>query len=285
MSKLAPLHREYASWGDLLAQVRREEAYTVDPERRSSRREGREKFTRTSSWEEALGLAENGWQEGEARVKSISQRIETAVLPGIEREDVNFDVEGMGFDIARFVEGEPEHWLRIEETTLDAHHKHVRVVYNCSASAGVKSEVIEARGAAAAALIEALEYAGVRVELVVVWAVSGRYFEGPRGAPLVMQTIRVKPYDQPLDLARIAFACAHPSMLRRIGFALTEQLPSAYLEQVGPDAAYGYPAAAPHDEGDIYLGEAMYGNVQWTSPDAAVAWVKDAIRAQGVTVE
>jgi hypothetical protein len=216
-------------------------------------------------------------------VAALSAQLERAVLPAIVREDWNFDVEGAAFDVARYVEGEPEHWIKLEDSQLEAPHRHVRIVYNCAVSAGIGPDVIAARGAATAALVNLLEYAGHRVEVVVSDA-RGMH----SNTPLTTKLIRVKAYDQPLEPSRLAFAMVSPAMLRRILFAIDETMPEAYVSRVGCiEAAYGTPCdVLPAERGEdcLYIGRALYGDVQWTEPAAALAWCVDTLKAQGIEV-
>lgn len=266
----------FLTWGDYLAKAEHgDRSHATAKGRNSSRRNERGRsWSGTDTFEEALRLAREGWPEGEAMVRSIASRLEASMINKIVREDWNYEVEGMGFDVARYIEGEPEHWYAVEETQLEGPHRNVRIVMNLAASSGVAAEILAARGAAVAALVELLEYAGIRCEVWTVMAASGVY----------EAYCKVKPYDQPLEPSRIAFALANPANFRRLHFALIEATPPAVNDWLS--FGYGTPTNGTDvQEGNVVVPEAMYGQVQWESPERAIAWIKDILVAQGVRLE
>lgn len=273
--------RSFDTWG---AYVR--EAEKVGPTRWQSSRdvsEGRNSWAGTRTFEEAVELARNGWKEGEARMRALSRRLEVRLIHRIVREDVNYDVEGMAFDVARYLEGEPEHWVRMEESTMQADsHRHVKVLVNVAVSCGVQPDVIMARGAAIAALCELLEYAGHRVELWICDCES----DSVASPAFYQRYTRVKAYDQPLEPARVAYVLAHPSVQRRLGFS--------HMESARPNIArrlsdhYGISVDAPksvREEASLYLGRMQgFQHVEWSTPEHAEAWVLAELARQGVVL-
>lgn len=232
----------------------------------------------TPSFAAARKLALNGWQEGREQIAKLTRNLEVRLLSRIVREDVNYDVEGMAFDVARYLEGEPEHWARLEESTMQADsHKHVRIVMNTIVSGGVTTDVMIARGSVIAALVELLEYAGTRVEL---WAGFGARIRA--GGRYDLQ-VRVKAYDQPLDMARVAFALAHPSMSRRMGFALIEHAP-AHLEKY-LHGGYGAPEfELDAQDASLYISGACVYDAQWRTPELAEVWLVAELARLGVVL-
>lgn len=270
------------SWGDFLAATGTPSQSRVW---QSSTRSGAApgSWAGTATLPSAVKLAETGWREGEQAIKRLTQRLEVRMLNRIVREDWNYDTEGAMFDVSRYLGGEPEHWVRPEEADLAINaHKHVRIVYNACASCSVSTEVMAARGAAAAALIELLEYAGHRVELWVTMAVAvaAQYGMGPVKASVA---VKVKAYDQHLDLARVAYATGHASMLRRLGFSGWEHLSVPVQKAIG--SYYGYPTDDNMGFDDaLLISKALLGEVQWESPEAAETWVLAKLAEQGVVI-
>lgn len=271
--------KTFPSWGAFVNQAE----VTGHTSWQNARLDRDEEWAGTRTFEQALKLARDGWPEGEAKVRTLARRLEIRLINRIVREDVNYDVEGMTFDVARYLNGEPEHWVCMEESTMQLHgQRHVKIMVCVSVSCGVDREVIIARGAALTALIELLEYAGQRVELWIADAQSndvGRH-------PFYQRYTKVKAYDQPLDVARTAFALANPACQRRLGFSL--------MEQARPDVArklssrYGISVDVPEKEREdcsLYFGK-MQGatDVQWESPERAEAWILATLAAQGVVL-
>lgn len=268
-----PDHLEYFScWSDFVDKVEKNPhplaSISTPPEHR---------------WDLGVGLsgstklAREGWPEGEQHIKRLSLDLFDKVSSLIERDFPVYDIEGSEIDVARYLDGEPECWLRMEtHRTEGPGRRIVRLVYNASASAGINADVLLARGAAVAALIELLEFAGIGVELTVVDLATFRLTTETR--------ILVKPLEQPLDIPRIAYALAHPAMLRRSLFAISEQFPAHIRAGISIPGSYGAPADT-QEQGDLYFGKSSLGDVQWSNPIVARAWIISQLKKQGVCLK
>lgn len=232
--------------------------------------------------QEAFKLAREGWAKGTADIKNLAMPLFNHVSKMIERLDVNHDIEGHAIDVARFVDGEPEAWLKFENVIQESEngHKLIRIVFNCSASAGVDTEVINRKGAAVAALVELLEYTGHRVELILVHASEGYYRESAE------QYVRLKEFDQNLDLNVLAFALAHPSTLRVLTFSVMEQMPADARGKIGVPGSYGRPTdIIDENQGDVYIGKSYSADPQWESTELAEKWVIENLKKQGISLD
>lgn len=270
----------FNSWGEYI-ETAGKPANGISPENERASRNLDYSFTDSHSFDEAYKLAKEGWNDGEKQIKELSLPMVETVSAQIERLDVNHDVEGHAIDVARFVDGEPECWLKFENVIAESEsgRRLIRLVYNISASAMVLKQIIARKGAAVAALVELLEYAGHRVEVTAAAAMEG-YNEN-------LETyIKMKDFDQNLDMSTLAFAFVHPSSLRRVMFSAWETLPRAVRERFGvvPGGGYGRPTTCVTDKGDIYIDRSYgYGGEnQWKSPESAEAWVINELKKQGV---
>jgi hypothetical protein len=234
----------------------------------------------TDTYEEATQLAFKGWEKGLYHAARISQRLFNHVSRAIERDDVYYDIHGHYIDVARFNDNEPECWGAFEKVQAVGEGKRlVRVLFNISTSAGIDAEVMIRKGATCAALIELLEYAGHRVELTLSQATDGY-----QGDNLDIR-IKVKEFDQNLDMGRVIFAVAHPAMLRRMIFSYEEvQLTKdGIASKFGvPDGGYGRPREAKAENGEIYIGSSHLDNKAWQDDAAAEKWVMKKLADQGV---
>lgn len=273
----------HESWGALLEWLETPTTNGIPGDGVGTARD--KEFYGTKCWEDTLTLAREGWHEGAERVQAIAKRLETSLIHNIVREDVNYDVEGMSFDVARYLTGEPEHWVRQEESTMAMEgQRHVKVVVNTAVSGGVERNVIETRGAVIAALVNLLEFAGHRVELWVGRGVAMDYTRRTR--PVYVTLTRVKAYDQPLDIERVAFAVAHVAMARRINMAAhAHRLTAEDNATLGMHDGTGYPADLPCDEEtSLYMGKTGLWE-EWThNPASAERWILSQLQAQGVTL-
>ena len=235
------------------------------------------------SFKDACKLAREGWPEGADKINAQSKPIFNRISGMIERFDPYYTDEGSQLDVARYLDNEPECWVRMESViTQGPGLRLIRLVYNIGVSAGIESNVIQVRGSAVATLVECLEYAGHRVQVEIGFPVADR----KGGSVAVIVAVRVKDFDQPLDIPRFAYAVIHPSTFRRLGFSIMEQFPYDVRQQLNVGTSYGYPTEYPQDEerGEIYVSEAALWDRQWNTPDRAQQWIIQTLENQGVTL-
>lgn len=282
-----PELHEFDSWGSYL-----DHCENVKPTKpanpRRSRQERNSEFDGGASWDEALDLARNGWAEGESKVGAICRRLEDKIAHRIVRDDWNYDVEGQAFDVARYLQGEPEHWSRPEESyTITGHgERHVKIVFNGTSAWFVSAKAIIIKGAAIAALVEMLEYANQRCEVWLVMSVGSRLTKNLTKATFATAT-RVKAYDQPLEISRLAFALAHPASLRRLHFAAAEGAHKSIVEGVSAPCSYGRACEFNElDDTSVYVpcSGKTEPNADWTSQEYAETWVLAKLAKQGIVL-
>ena len=261
----------------------------------SSRRAG-SSWAGTQSFEDAVHLLCTGWPEGAARARTLVERMTAHVLPCIRRDEIHYDVDGAYFDAARVACGEPESWINFETREgvagTDTAGQYVDVLVSLSIAHSVSTDVIQRRGAAIAACVACLEYAGYSTRVTVLSSTADN-FETPKAC--MRTSIVVKDYNEPVHEEIIAFGVAHPSMLRRILFATKELAPSTVREQfsIDPQGTYGYPqdlaedaAPAPHK---VYLGRLTPSDPVTLAPFESDAqcetWLIETLQAQGVRLD
>ena len=222
----------------------------------TSHEQGRERFSGTSTYEKASELVE-GWHEGVEKIEHFARPVVDMISSKMERSDVFHDVEGMGIDVARFVEGEPECWQNYISTHVEGVGQRVlRLVLNGSTSGGINKEQMIERGSFVCATVDCLERAGFSVE--VWYAFACRHYAYGNERWLSNINVKIKESNQPIDMARVAFALAHPAMLRRLLFATMERTPDIHKSS---SSGYGLPTPSPLEQtADIafpmhFLGE------------------------------
>lgn len=137
-----------------------------------------------------------------------------AVSAMIEEEKVGEirDVTGEYFDVADYLSGEPEVFRRDEY----GERKPVVPVYaNFSMRCDISTDTIKNRGIAITALCDELSKSGFIVDLNVVHAVeycNKKYYT------------KIHLQNDPLDIDTLAFCVANPLCLRRLWFALLENI-------------------------------------------------------------
>ena len=175
-------------------------------------------------------------------------------------------INGFAVNVGAFLSNMPECFFDREYEKRNYPGGLFTLVVSCSYSCNVSTDVVIQRGALICALVDALEYAGNRVEVICnETSTSGNYKNET--------DIVIKKHDQPLDLTGLAFCLAHPAMLRRILFSINELSGWADLSN-----DYGYPAEASY-KGDIYIDEINSGKI---TDSEALIWLKEKLKSLGV---
>lgn len=278
------MRNTFQTWGEFLDFAENRVNAAREINRLNSRGVGFENtsFTETHSLGEALTLARNGWPEGEAYAKPLAEALFNKVSSLVEREEMVHDVVGNSVDVGAYLNDDPECWTRMETHIADGNSPKIfRIVYNTSISYGIDKQTIIGKGAAIAALIKALEYAGHRAEVwTIAWCMAVQSADKDASRPDHETRVLVKSAEQDLDFGRLVFALAHPSTPRRLGFACFEADP--IVNRVA--RTYGYPCDCSSDRGDIYIGKSFYGEPQWRDAESVIAWILETLKTQGVTI-
>lgn len=234
-----------------------------------------------ASWVEALKLARIGWPEGANKVKAKLELMQAHLPSRSIRNEMKMQMVGPGtLDMQRYQQGHPEPWVtwQPQEYETDSEGQIVTVLFNISASSGVSVSAMFDKGAVICALVDLLERVGKRVELIL--ADGGKSWDTTVGLKVI-----VKKANEPLDLDRIAFALAHASCLRRLGFSIWEQAPADTRRAIGidKDRGYGAPANVTQDGAINILASSLYDESY--SEAKQFQWLKTQLATQGVDLK
>ena len=240
--------------------------------------------TQTRSFPHAAELARKGWPEGRAKVRTM--RAAVNATSKVIKPEIFWNVCGdAGIDMGKFMTGHPEcfmDWRQTEEVTKGANGSVVHIVFNGSCAMSAPTDAIENRGAAVVELIDALEAAGRRVELT--WIKANTVNDSTEACFMI--EIPLKSADFALQEDQMIFALTHPSMNRRIGFALTGQCGVRGRQAALGSLGAALPLGWTYDGADIFiprLDSINYGTFR--TADDTRRWVLKQLQAQGVTVE
>lgn len=275
--------QSYLNWYDFVNHC---ESATPNSTRRESRVDGDREWNGTKTWEKALTLARKGWPELGVKVKLLSDDLFAKLSRYCMRPEPHYKTEGNILDVGRWLDGEPEHWLVMDESETTSQGKRVcRIVYNQTASAGVSTEVMQAKGATIAALVRLLDYADIRSEIELIGVIAKGY-GNDNNSDRIAYRVNVKDAAQDLDFDIVSFALGHPASFRRMGFACMETF-SAETCKWHANYNYGYPSdlnASERSACDVYVGSQMLGEPQWTDTRACQKWVLSQLQSLGVTL-
>lgn len=231
---------------------------------------GSESFTKTASMAEARTLARDGWRDGAERARKLRDGI-TATIPQAPRL-VRYDVAGTVPNVARHLAGNPM-TMRRPAPADTAARPILTIVARFSASATVPASTMENQAAAIAAIVDILEGAGFLCEVIAHSRAIGR--GTTIGAEI---STRLKAPGEPLNLGSMAFGLGHPSMLRRLWFAIVGM--DSDLRAPVAKKSMGLPVTEEPTLAAYLTPHVWQTNRDATAKQCFVA-ICDALRAQG----
>lgn len=223
------------------------------------RREDKDFFGATMK--QARTYARDGWQEGAALVQPLLERVKTA--RPTRKALTRWDVAGATPSVPRYLAGTPLN-MRTRQNSPTHQQPIITLISNTSAPWYVEPKTFQHLATAAAAIIDRLEDAGFRVEVIAGRRESSSS-QGCRAATGENNALgarsemffRAKAAQDGLDLPRLAFALGHAATHRRLLFAAGAMHPAydpslgtgqgfavAFLPLEKPPGTYTLPALA-----------------------------------------
>lgn len=273
---------EFDSWGAFVDQAEHGETDMpmVD---RSSRKGNVDAWSDNwhgASWTEALKLARIGWPDGARKVKAKLDLLHAHLPSRVIRNEMQMQMVGPGtLDMHRYQIGHPEPWVtwQPKEVETDIEGQIVPILFNITSSAGVSTIAMFDKGATICALVDLLERTGKRVELIL--AMQTKVWDNSATVKVM-----VKKSNEPLDLDRVAYALAHASCFRRLGFSLWEQASAELRRLIGIHQYGGYGRCSDiRQENSInILSSDLYSAYREADQ---FQWLKKQLATQGVDLQ
>lgn len=199
-------------------------------------------FTGTHSYDEAVDLITNGYVEILPKVKSGIKKLEKK----LESEFQNVNKIRPYIKVNGFTPHVPNSILNLPNSMIDIERhsqkqKTLDIIYAMGACCVEDKQLFIDAGVVLLTAIKILELNRISVRLKVSFkfSVDDRY--NLDNSELVFPTILLKNYGQRLDLQKLCFPLANPSMFRRFGFKWLETLPEIKHEEW--NSGYGYSCA------------------------------------------
>lgn len=178
-----------------------------------SSRSGSESFTGTKNWEEANELFEHGYTK-------ILPEIKAGVAAGIKKTEnvqkrrTSTGVVGYAAHVPNAIMGLPNSMIYTQSVPQKI--KAISITYCITRNCGTEAQEFIDSGIAVLNVINRLELNGCRVNLKIM------YYCAKKGKDYAFGTVDVKDFREHLDLQKLCFPVAHPSMFRRFGFKWLE---------------------------------------------------------------
>lgn len=186
---------------------------------------GSKEFTKTYTFEEAVGLLKNGWVDMSAK---LTQKLNVADknLKNGRRPRTILSVQGYQAVVPLYLNGCPQNMVNSKMVSVK--QKIITLNKSVTYSALVTTRQIEDESVKAMQIVKRLESQGYRCNLNIVLGV----FKGTRR---FIVKVRIKNANEKLNVSKLAFPMVHPSMLRRLFFRFIEVYP-----KVTSVFSYGY---------------------------------------------
>lgn len=180
----------------------------------NSSRDGSKSFTGTKNFEEALDLLKNGYEKPLEKIKSEVTR-DLKISQSRARRTPRNAVVGFVPNVPNYLLGVPEQMITIHQTPQKV--KAISISYYIGNNCGTDARELEDAGIKILNVINRLELSGVRVNLDIIALCTSTNGEWQ------IASVNVKDYKEQLDIKKLCFPIAHPSMFRRLGFAWLER--------------------------------------------------------------
>lgn len=231
-----------------------------DTHHRSSRSQSSEatRWSGSESLKEAIYHARHGWDKGLVRMNTIVDEFHRQTRWTAEKA-TDMDVAGSHPDVPMFLSGDPANMINTGDVGRKVKPL-IHIIVNRSASCGCSENSIFNFGAAMMVCIDQIEAAGIRVELEFVIPSDEQ--------PETILWCTVKKAQEIMEKNRIAFAMAHPSLLRRLVFSIYEQWGELYEHYNGGYGRYvdlgekEIPTGAIYINGLQNFGESYFENIE-----------------------
>ena len=202
----------FTSINQMLTTINSRENNSVMRGSNASKETGRSWYG-TENWEEAVDLFENGYVE-------VLDKIKTGVAAGIKRTETvqkrrtSTGVVGYAAHVPNAIMGLPNSMIYTQSVPQKI--KAVSITYCITQNCGTEAQEFIDSGIAVLNVINRLELNGCRVNLKIMFYCANANNDYAFG------TVDVKHYREHLDLQKLCFPIANPSMFRRFGFRWLE---------------------------------------------------------------
>lgn len=189
--------------------------------------DGTRDFTGTRDWEHAMDLFQNGYHDPMDKLRR--EMAKTAVKTPAQRRMVSTGVVGYAPHVPNAILGLPNSMIHTKSTPQKI--KTVSIIYSIVENCFVDVDEFIKCGTVVLNAVNALELAGVRVNLRIA------FYCAKQGQDFAFGSVMLKDYREHVDLLKLCFPLVNPSMFRRFGFKWIETVPG--LTDTGWSFAYG----------------------------------------------
>lgn len=223
------IHEEFDSINSLLNTLSSRPKNKIMKDADSSE-SGTYSFTNTNSYSEAESLLVSGYSGILDKIKlGIKQASKSLLDYEVPKSTIIEDVQGATPIVPNYLSGIPKSMTFRKQ--LPKKIKTINLVYSPNENCSTSAEDFIKAGVAILSAIRVIEKNNISIKLDCMFTDTYNSKE------VIVSTVKVKDYKDRLDLQKLCFPLAHPSMERRIGFKYIETVPE--MSQKGFHYGYG----------------------------------------------
>ena len=192
---------------------------------------GSPEFTKTQTFDEAVELFKNGWSDMAQKLVQKLKIAESKMEPAMKQRNT-LGVCGYQAIVPLYLQGVPNNMMNKKMVPIK--QKVITINKSIDYKGSVSADTIIDESIKAMQIIKKLESQGYRCNLNIVLGGGEKDFS-------FYLKIRIKSANEKLNISKLAFPLAHPSMLRRLYFRFAEVYPKITKSYVW---GYGKPATA-----------------------------------------
>lgn len=210
-----------------------------------------QRWTKTGSFDEAVELMKNGWTD---MAQQMTQKLQATPNMELTRQmRTIIGVAGFQPVVPLYLAGVPTNMVSKQMQPIK--QKVINVTKSIDYAGSVSADKIVEESIKAMQIVKKLESQGYRVNLYIALGSFKRETE-------ILCKVKIKGANEKLNISKLAFPLAHPSMLRRLFFRWIEVNPhvtKSFVGNYGCPATYGQlKKAFPND---VVLPAIFDGNI------------------------
>lgn len=172
------------------------------------------RFTKTKSFEDAVDKLLHGDEE---TAKTLTERAKVECkMENLTTRKTVYDVQGFQASVPRYLQGIPT--SMVNQKMVPAKQKVITITKNIGYTCSFSAEDIIKESINAMKLVKQIEARGMRCNLYVTSIAAD-------SSVAIGYRVKVKNANEKLNISKLAFTMANPSMLRRIAFRYREVAP------------------------------------------------------------
>ncbi len=213
-----------------------------------SSEEASESFTKTESFEQAMQLFREGWSvEAQDLVIKLAKAEKKAQAQSVNRRA--YDVAGGFVSVPRYIQGKPNCMIRMKKQQVK--QRVIDIYKSIDYSGSTEADTIIQESVKAMQIIKRVESMGYRVNLYITMGTQTF-----KNTYRTIVNVKIKDASEKLNVSKLAFPLAHPSMLRRLMFRFTEVSPFTNSSRFV--FGYGKVVKAQDMRESLITGEGIY---------------------------